>query len=147
MHKIETTVRIGIANGPEIKEIVSTNVDAYDEIVFKLEPTKKKKVKVQPGTPDELLFVLIKSSLYSDKEDTNKQILYTAKPNQNPDINLDKTHFYQGAGGISSLGDAPTTFTFENKFPQPAGTTDGEDTNIAEIEILVGRTAVQEVTT
>ena len=61
MHNIDVTVRIKIADGPELKEDVSLkDIEAYGEVVFKIEPGAKKKVEVQPSAKGNVVFLLIK---------------------------------------------------------------------------------------
>ncbi len=141
MHNIDITLRIGIANGPEIKETLSAkDVEAYEEIVFEIPGGETKCVEVQPSSKEKLVFLLIKSSRYTDKDDSAKKILYGIKTDREPTIELDNPHLYQGIGEVSTLKDDPKNFRFKNTYP---GTTDEEkEQNKAEIQILVGRKAI-----
>lgn len=141
MHSIDVTLRIKIADGPEIKEATSQAVQAYSEVVFEIKGKEEKCVEVQPSEAEKIVFLLIKSSLYSDKEDSTKEILYGIDITTDPEINLDQPHLYQGPGGVSVLGGDPKSFKFKNTFP--SGTTEEEKKqNTAKIQILVGRKAV-----
>ncbi len=124
MHNIDLSIRIVIANGPEIKETISIpDVEAYDEIIFELPPGSEKIVKVQPSEKEKVVFLLIKSSLY------DKKIKYGVA---SADIALETAHLYQGPGGIN--GENPKDLKFKNDL-------EGEKDK-AEVQILVGRKAV-----
>ncbi|MDJ0703324.1 MAG: hypothetical protein QNJ46_08590 [Leptolyngbyaceae cyanobacterium MO_188.B28] len=141
MPKIDLTLRIKTADG-EIKENLPTQeVEAYGEIAFELLGEETKCIEVQPSNKDKLIFLLIKSSRYTDEQDNNNKILYDAKLDREPEIELDKPHFYQGVGEISISQEEPKILKFKSTYP--AGTTDEEkEKNKAQIEILVGRQAV-----
>ena len=139
MHNIESSVRIKIADGPEIKEISTQAVEAYEEIVFEILGDETKCVEVQPSSKEQIVFLLIKSSRYTDKDNRTYKILYGVEIAKEPTIELDNSHLYQGIGEISTLQNEPKNFRFKNTYP---GSIDEEkEQNKAEIQILVGRKA------
>ena len=146
MNKVDITIKINIANGPTITENIPTqNIDTYDQIIFELPTGGTKNVALLPDSQnqDNLLFLMLKSSVYTDQEGNTTGISYSFKTGENDaneTIVLDKPHLYQGSGVISLLKGDLKTLTFNNQLP---GTTEEEqEQNKAEIQILVGRKAV-----
>ena len=150
MNKVDITLKVDIANGPTITENLPTqNIDTYDQIVFELPTGGTKNVALLPDSqnPDKLLFLMIKSTTYTDKEGNTTGISYSFKTGQNDDgedinetIVLDKPHLYHGSGAISLLEGDLKTLTFRNELP--GNTEEEQEQNKAEIQILVGRKAV-----
>ena len=147
MPKIDVALRIGTAEGSEIKvNLPSQEVEALGEIVFELPSGGEKCIAVQPSTKEKLLFLLIRSDRYTEiKDGQEKKIFYCvnlqndpAAPNQG--IELDKDHFYQEAKEITILGEEPQTLKFKSTYDQP--NVGEEDKTKAKIQILVGRKAV-----
>jgi hypothetical protein len=121
--EISTTVRL--SDGATRIAKASISVDAYDRVgVSVAEGGAEHTVDVQPGETDEVLFMLVEASAYSD------QLTYKVN-GAGSDIALDAPHILTGSGAISLLPDAPKALVFKNS---GAGTVD--------VNILVGRTAV-----
>ena len=153
MHNIDVTLRVGIANGPEIIEKSTEVVDAYGEIVFEIRGGETKKVEVQPSSKEDIVFLLIKSSKYTVKNQTGTSVVVisyyvedptpTTTPTTTPQaIKLDKPHLYNGPGGVAILKNDPRDFWFTNNLPLGATEKEKKE-NTAEIQILVGRKAVK----
>ena len=137
MHKVDVTLTIAIANGPEIKETLSIpDVDAYGEIIFEIGKDEEKTVAVQPSSNEKLTFLLIKSEPYKDEATGNMFYCIGDTFDQSKQIQLDAPHLYLGRGGISRLGSDINTLSFKS-------TLELEENKKAKITILVGRKAIQ----
>lgn len=121
---INWTLSVQVAGGPTISAIRSLSVDAYDvvNVVIPAGATEVE-VAVQPGSADQVQFLLINSNQYG------ADLTYTLTSGGS-EIALDAQLLLVGEGAVGLLGSAPETLFFSNGLP-----------NDASIQILVGRRA------
>ena len=130
MATINLALNVQVVGGPKVLISKSQSVEAYDKIEVAIEADgAKKSVEVQPGSADDVSFLLIKSSVYS----SDLKYVVNDESGDSPAIALDEPHLYFGKGAISALGKSPKTLKFTNSITP---------TTPAAIEILVGRDAI-----
>ena len=132
MATINLALNIQVVGGPTVLISKTKSVQAYDKIEVAIEATadlEPKSVEVQPGSADDVSFLLIKSSVYS----SDLKYVVNDESGDSPAIALDEPHLYFGKGAISALGKSPKTLKFTNSITP---------TTPAAIEILVGRDAI-----
>lgn len=141
MTTIKVNIGAQIEKGPQIsiaKDIAVNTYDKIDEII--IAPGQERTVNVQPSSKDQISFLLITSSLYTDPNMPDHKISYGV---DTPKIGLDQPHIYLGKGSVSVLGGDPKVLKFKNDYPAPAADDKNAPKNEAKIEILVGRDALQ----
>lgn len=139
MVHITWNANVEIADGPTLKiPGQPLTVDAYDKIETTIpiststgNPPKPSTttVEIQPG--DQVEFLLITSSLYSNGD---KRLTYTVDEDPDQDkkeIDLDGPQLLAGTGAVDLLPSMPKHLTFTNKLEKPAT-----------IQIHVGRKAI-----
>ena len=135
MATINLALNIQVVGGPTVLISKSKSVQAYDKIEVAIEAnadSEPKSVEVQPGSADDVSFLLIKSSVYSSDIKYVVKEVKDEEPDPTTEIALDEPHLYLGKGAISALGKSPKILTFTNSTTTKTP---------AAIEILVGRDA------
>ena len=133
--KINWAISAQVLNGPRIMESKSLEIEAYDKIQVEIpNDTTDKQVDIQPGSAEQVHFIMIVSSQYNNQDDDTKNLSLKVNDTGNPTIGLDEPFFVIGKGAIAILdeGNVPTKLFFTNTL--------GDDT-VARIQILVGRNA------
>lgn len=141
MTTIKVSIGAQIEKGPQVsisKDISVNTYDKIDDVI--IAPGQEQTVNVQPGSKDQISFLLITSSLYSDPNEPAHKISYGVDEAK---IGLDQPHIYLGKGSVSVLGGDPKVLKLKNDYPAPAADDKNAPKNEAKIEILVGRDALQ----
>jgi hypothetical protein len=125
--KINWSFNVQVAGGPRISQSSIIDVDAYDKFDISLDKTTvDRTVEVQPGTADNIKFVVITSDNY-------EAITCKVDPNattKGPVFKLDGPLILIGSGASSLLGQGQKQLEFVNA-----------SSKAASVSIMIGRAA------
>jgi hypothetical protein len=119
---IIVTIKVSVANGPNLMISQTVNADAYDKIdVLVPNGSTKMSIELQPNSTGKVKFLLLSCDQYSDK------LTYTVNA-AGSTYKLDGPYLLSGAGAVDLLDPAPTSLVLTNS--------SGQD---AQVGILIGR--------
>lgn len=124
--RLSWVLQARISGGPQMRVVQQVEIEAYDKLTFEI-PKKEGStageatVLIQPGTSQQVRFLLITASAYV------QDLTYNSGDQA---IVLDAPQLFSGAGAVGLLEQAPNTLKFSNSSDKPVT-----------IEILVGRAA------
>lgn len=144
MASLNLTISAQVVGGLQVSASRAKQIEAYDKIDVVIEPGATDiKVDIQPGAANQVEFLLIKSSLYS-QEPADQKLTYFVGDGVNDfpatvgGLELDDPHIYVG-GALAVFGLDPKTLRFNSTYvANPTNPT----VNRAVVEILVGRNAI-----
>ncbi len=123
--KINWTLNVQVVGGPKISASQTMEVEAYDKIEVNVEDgATDKEIQVQPGSSDQVQFLLISSDQYGDG------LTYKVNDITAGAVKLDAQQLFIGDGAVGLLGGPPEKLLFSNGLGKNAS-----------IQILVGRKA------
>jgi len=130
--KIKWSFTIEVVGGPKISDSKTLELEAYDKIQVTVpSDATNKDVQIQPGGTGQVVFLLIRSTLYDDT-----QLTYKVKDSSGEgatEYKLDAPQMLIGKGSVNMLEKAPSSLIFKNAI---ANNNEG-----ATIDIFVGRDA------
>jgi hypothetical protein len=117
--KINWSLQVRVAHGPQIAATGVVDVEAYDKVSVEIAAGESQQVDLVPAGTERVALVLIVPATPSP--DLSYEIDGTA-------IALDGAHAFFGAGAARLLGADPASLTFTNDTADPA-----------RLDILLGR--------